>query len=77
MWALDILIVLHSERGQSKCAAIGSILASIQFGLRANLVRCQFESGLDSADRQNRDNERSCPMAISIGRRNKLEKGKK
>jgi hypothetical protein len=69
------LIVPRSERARSEFAAFPPKLASIQFGSRANLVRNQFESGLDSAHGENRNNERGCPMAISIGRRSKLEQG--
>jgi hypothetical protein len=36
-------------------------LASNQFGLRANLVGSQFESGVDSVDRENRIIEPGCP----------------
>lgn len=65
--AIDILIETRADQDQNEFAAFASKLASIQFGPRANLVRSQFESGLDSADRQNRNNERGCPRVNAIG----------
>jgi hypothetical protein len=68
-------MVLRSVCCQGERTALAAKLASVQFGPRAILVRNQFESGLDSADRENRTIERSSPMAIPIGRRNKLKEG--
>jgi hypothetical protein len=54
------LIETLTDRLQSEFAAFASNLDSSQFGLRANLVASQFESGLDSGSGENRMIKRGC-----------------